>query len=832
MSMAPARERIAHFACVAACAVLAVLGAAGCGDDASRLQGHLERGDQYLEQEQYPEAILEFKNVLQIDPNQAKAHYGLARAYLGSKQAQKAYWELQETVRLDPEHLDARLEYAQFLLFGKQEELEQAIQQSDEVLAKKPDMLPALLLKGRALQTLERWDEARAVYEQAMQTAPTEAGPILLLANLHRSRGEQERAEELFRKLAEVKPGFPSYAALAGFLAADSARDAETEKLYREALERAEEKEKPAAYAALANFFFARERWDDSENILKEGIAALDDDLELVYTLARFYHARGDTQRADEMIQQASQAKPDDPKPFLVLSAYRGRHGDLEGALAAAEDALKAAPDDLAARLRRAELLVDIGYRSQDKVKIAEGRAAVTKVLAGDAANPEALFVQSKIELAEGNPESAVTSLRRAIEKRPDWPQAHLLLGSALFLRKDLHGARAALARALELDAGLVEAAKVLFRVHAALGDDDLALEVGRKVLAAETPGSEDVKLRILLAQSLARQRRLDEAARELAGIPEAKRDAEAWYALGRVELLRGKPDAGYAHLLRAQQVDGTRYEVLRALLDLDLKQGRLADSAQRIGGALKIHPDDPKLVQLDGEVALYSGDQVTAEARFKRAIDLDPNDVAGYEKLARYMMVTGRPDEVVKTYEAALEKNPDKATLHLTLGSLFELQGHVDKAMARYEDAVRLDPNLAVAKNNLAYLIAETGGSLDRALDLAQEAKELLPDNPNAADTLGWVLYKKRSHDAAIGYLREAVRNMEPDDPQLPIVRQHLALAYEASGDLKSARESVDQALADIEARRARDGGEASPEPAWAGEIRALQERLAKAGS
>ena len=144
----------------------------------------------------------------------------------------------------------------------------------------------------------------------------------------------------------------------------------------------------------------------------------------------------------------------------------------------------------------------------------------------------------------------------------------------------------------------------------------------------------------------------------------------------------------------------------------------------------------------------------------------------------------------------------------------------------------MRLDPELAVAKNNLAYLIAETGGNLDRALDLAQEAKELLPDNPNAADTLGWVLYKKQSHDAAIGYLREAVRGMEPDDPQLPIVRQHLALAYQAAGDLKSAREVLDEAIADIEARQGREGGEAGAEPPWAGDIRALRARLEGTGS
>jgi tetratricopeptide (TPR) repeat protein len=818
MSMATGRRRRWAWAVALATMLVAI----GCGDDASRLQEHLERGDKYLSDGQYREALLEFKNVLQIDPNAAKGHYGLARAYLGAKQAQRAYWELQETVRLDPTNLDARLEYAQFLLLGKTDELEEAVKQADAVLAKDPDRVAALLLKGKALQSLQRPDEAQQAYEQAAEKAPKDPAPILLLANFYRERGDRDQAEKLFRKLTEVAPGFPSYAALAGFLAADRQRDEETEKLYRQGLDSAAEKERAAAYAALANFYYSRERFDDAERVLLEGIDKVADNTELVYTLARFYHGRGDTQRADAMMQRATQAHPDDPKPYLVLSAYRGRVGDLPGALQAAEDALKVAPEDLAARLRKAELLVDIGFRQGDKDGVAKGREIVDQVLSGDAANPEALFVKAKIDLAESQPEAAVTALRRALDQRPDWAQAHFLLGSALFLRKDLTAARAELSRALELDAGLIEAGKLLARVHAALGDDDLAIEVGRKVLQRE----EDVKVRILVAQSLARQRRLDDAAKELSELAEDRRDAEAWYALGRIDLLRGRAAPARASFVKAQQIDPTRYEVLKALLDLDVKENRLEESRERIQAALEKAPDDAKLVQLDGEVALYGGDHDKAEKRFNHAIELDPNDIGAYEKLAQLLMVTGRPDAVVQTYEEALKKNPDSAKLQLTLGSLYELQGKIPDAMKHYEEAVRLDPDLAVAKNNLAYLIAETGGNLDRALDLAQEAKEMLPDNPNAADTLGWVLFKKEAYEAAVGYLREAVRGMEADDPLLPAVRQHLALAYEKAGDKKSALEVVNQAIADVEDRQVQSGG-SSPEPAWAADLRSLRDRL-----
>ena len=146
---------------------------------------------------------------------------------------------------------------------------------------------------------------------------------------------------------------------------------------------------------------------------------------------------------------------------------------------------------------------------------------------------------------------------------------------------------------------------------------------------------------------------------------------------------------------------------------------------------------------------------------------------------------------------------------------------------MARYEDAIRLDPGLAVARNNLAYLIAEEGGDLDRALDLAQEAKAILPDNPNAADTLGWVLYKKELPSAAIGYLKEAVNGFDAGDPHLALVRHHLALAYEAAGEPEHARQTLERAIRDLDAIYRDEDGKQRSEPAWAAEIRAMHRRL-----
>ncbi len=174
-----------------ACALLATaLVLFACQDDAERLLEHQKRADAYLEEGKHAEAIIEFKNMLQVDPNLADAHHGLAKALIGEKKIRQAYWELQETVRLDPGNLDARLEYGQFLLFGKESEIENALTQAEEVLAAEPERSSAWVLKARALQALQRDDEAGEAFARAVEVAPEEGAPLLLLANYHRRRDE------------------------------------------------------------------------------------------------------------------------------------------------------------------------------------------------------------------------------------------------------------------------------------------------------------------------------------------------------------------------------------------------------------------------------------------------------------------------------------------------------------------------------------------------------------------------------------------------------------------------------------------------------------------
>ena len=69
--------------------------------------------------------------------------------------------------------------------------------------------------------------------------------------------------------------------------------------------------------------------------------------------------------------------------------------------------------------------------------------------------------------------------------------------------------------------------------------------------------------------------------------------------------------------------------------------------------------------------------------------------------------------------------------------GAIHERRGNIPKARESYEKVLALNPRFAPAANNLAWILSEHGGDKDRALALAQTAKELAPEDPQVSVTL-----------------------------------------------------------------------------------------------
>ena len=809
----------------------------GCQSDEDQIQGFMKSGDAYRESDQYDEAIIQYKNALQIDPNLATAHEYLAESYLRTDRIREGYWELGETIRLDPKDVDSRISYATLSLAMNQ--TDGLLEQVETIAELAPDNPKGQLLLGQTYASMDRLDEAEVALRRAIELEPDDRSYYAVLSAVYSRKGQLVEAEVVLREGIEQAPD-PLLWTLLAQLLFDESRYDEAELALQAAVGAAaqaiEDSDEPAtadyvelsnAYKNLAAGYFQRGNETQAVASLKAGIESLPgNNRELVRVLARYLSEEGQPEEAEALLVRAAEVENSDPEPFLLVSNMRGQSGDLVGALEYAERALEVAPNSTQALLRKAELLIDIGTREEDETQLAAGRGIVTAVLKENPSSPEGLFVLSKVQIADGDLDSAIVSIREALAGKPNWSQGHFILGSALLLKGENNRARSELARAVELNAGLLEARRLLIGLHGRLGEHEYAVDNGAIYLAANP---DDSMTRVLVAQSLVRLGQLDEAIDLVEVIPPESRSLEAHFALARLQAANGDLESARENIEAANKILPHDARILEVMLGFDRTDGKISHSIKRVNDAIEAKPDDGDLYRLKGVVGLMSGDQYAAESSLKRAIELNPNDLVAYQSLAQLYSATGRAAETIALYESATKSQPDNAAAHHMLGMLYEMTGKRDQARGEYEAAIENNPEAAEAKNNLAYLMAETeGADLDRALTLAQEAKAAMPDSPNAADTLGWVLYKRGVPSAALGYLREAAQAANADDPALDEIQMHLALAYEANDNPKMAIEIYQTLLDRSKSRQAAGKGSAS---AWAEQAQANIGRLQKSG-
>src|SRR5271167_3226034 len=79
---------------------------------------YLESGQRYADKGKYSEAVIQFRNAIQMDTDYAAAHYQLAQVYMKLQQWTPAYSELSRTVELQPDNYPAHIDLANLLIAG------------------------------------------------------------------------------------------------------------------------------------------------------------------------------------------------------------------------------------------------------------------------------------------------------------------------------------------------------------------------------------------------------------------------------------------------------------------------------------------------------------------------------------------------------------------------------------------------------------------------------------------------------------------------------------------------------------------------------------------
>ena len=138
---------------------------------------------------------------------------------------------------------------------------------------------------------------------------------------------------------------------------------------------------------------------------------------------------------------------------------------------------------------------------------------------------------------------------------------------------------------------------------------------------------------------------------------------------------------------------------------------------------------------------------------------------------------------EVQRWLNAGLRENPDSIPLLIVQADLFDLQKKYDEASEVYRKLLTRDDltgiRRAIVLNNLSYLIALAGpaaGSDDDALNLVQEAAQILGPNSDILDTRAVVFMARKQYKQAIGDLALSVTDNPTASKYFHKAQAHLA--------------------------------------------------------
>jgi len=181
------------------------------------------------------------------------------------------------------------------------------------------------------------------------------------------------------------------------------------------------------------------------------------------------------------------------------------------------------------------------------------------------------------------------------------------------------------------------------------------------------------------------------------------------------------------------------------------------------------------------------------ALTELRKLAEQNPNSVTIQIQLADQERTRGNLGPALAAYEHVRQLDPKHKDLDRVIGTVQEDMGDKAGAVASYRKALQNAPDDLSAANNLAFVLADSGGNLNEALQIATDALRKAPDSPVLQDTLAWIHVKRGETAAAVSILSSLTRK----HPNIMMVRYHYAVALLRSGDRESARQEFQTVLA-----------------------------------
>lgn len=393
---------------------------------------------------------------------------------------------------------------------------------------------------------------------------------------------------------------------------------------------------------------------------------------------------------------------------------------------------------------------------------------------------------------------------------RPDWAAPRIRLGQVYVAQGRWDEAHVEFAQARELDTSSAEALVGLGMVAHQCGDPEAAVDHWR---AATSVNPASVEAHYHLGRAYLDSSRTELAREELERTLMYQEDHQgARHYLGLL-LATQEPALATEHLsLAATGEDAhlaqSAQEWVLLLGDLALSEDD-ADVTARLAHAYVKHglpnlalPELEKVlvVQPDNHAArAYLGYALFAldEPDTARTVLRDVSHLAPKYPLTYYFLgLLHRSDGYLPTalweFRRCLRLDPWNAATYVSMGETHQRLGQYVTAAQWYAAAVEVAPEEVEFSLLLAQFYVDGLPRTEEALEAAQRAADIAPDNPVAQELLGWARYLSGDLEGAQAALERALSL----DPDFARAYYHLGVVYSRIGEDDSTQRAYERAI------------------------------------
>jgi tetratricopeptide (TPR) repeat protein len=686
---------------------------------------HLASANVLLRRNDLARSEVALQKALTAKPDSPEAHSLMGAFFLMQKKVPEAVQELKIAAELSSKRPVERVRYAELLAqTGQPEEATRLLR---EISQEFPDYLPAWRSAAQIALAGKNYDQALTLLKNITARDAGNLDARTLEAEVWLAKGEPKTAIPI---LDAVRRDYSKLPSVTYQLARAHLQDKNTEQ---------------------------------ASVLLNEVVAANPNFAEASLQLAELNLRSGDAQSVISAMTGLLKTRPQLLQAQLLLvDAYRVS-GNYEGASEILRQQIKAAPQN-----PQPQLLLGIVLRQQSKSD--EARQAFEKALELAPENAAAAYQLVELDIQQKDFAAATKRLQLQLEKEPNSAGAHFLRGKVHASQREWDQAEAALQQALKLDPNFSGAYDLLVAVYLATNKLTQALEQLNTLLVKD-PGNPNVLLQVALIHDkrgdFANARHAYE---KLLAVKPDSTVAQNNLAYLYAERLN-EPERAYALARKARVIQPESASIADTLGWILYTRGEYQEAAALLQESAAKLGDQPEVQFHLGMASYMMGNATVARKALQHAAN-SPAVFTGKEEAVRRLKLlsdesAGAKALSVEELEGLLKQQPNDLLARTRLAEAHESNGRFADAAKAYEETLKLNPKLVGPLAKLAQLYAGPLQDMAKAFDLAKKARDLAPNDPRIAGTLGIVAYRTGNSTWASSLLQESARQL-PRDPEI----------------------------------------------------------------